>query len=108
MRLAVCTDGSIAFDSADVTTSGAMPGGGVDLGSTTTRRGTWHIVLKGGKPVIQAQWQGTGTSYSLTGYFDIVVGDGWKFRRCQRPSASSCRELLIVQDSNSDIPGFPQ
>jgi hypothetical protein len=43
----------------------------VDMGSTTSRRGQWGIVLFAGLPVVKAEWQGTGSSYSLTRYFRI-------------------------------------
>jgi hypothetical protein len=77
-RLAVCSDGRLEYDFSDLaSTPGALPGGGVDFGSTVTRRGAWSIVLRAGKPVLLGRWQGTGTSYSLTEYFDIVpAADG--------------------------------
>lgn len=77
-RLAVCSDGRLEFDFSDLaSTRGSLPGRNVDFGDTVTRRGTWSIVLRAGKPVLRGQWQGTGTSYSLTEYFDIVpASDG--------------------------------
>ena len=77
-RLAVCSDGRLEYDFSDLaSTPGTGSGGGHDLGSTVTRRGTWNIVLRAGKPVLLGRWQGTGTSYSLTEYFDIVpAADG--------------------------------
>lgn len=77
-RLAVCSDGRLEYDFSDLaSTPGAAPGGGVSFGDTVTRRGAWSIVLRAGKPVLLGRWQGTGTSYSLTEYFDIVpASDG--------------------------------
>jgi hypothetical protein len=69
MKLALCADGTIAFDSSDVASTGGTDG--VDMGSTTSRRGQWGIVLFAGIPVVKAQWEGTGSSYSLTRYFRI-------------------------------------
>jgi hypothetical protein len=75
-RLAICSDGRLEYDFSDLaSTPGAAPGAGVDFGSTVTRRGAWSIVLRAGKPVLLGTWQGTGTSYSLTEYFDIVPAD---------------------------------
>jgi hypothetical protein len=68
-RLALCADGSIAFDVSDLATTGGSDG--VDMGSSTSRRGQWGIVLLAGAPVVQARWTGTGSSYSLTRYFRI-------------------------------------
>ena len=79
-RLALCADGSIAFDASDVASTGGSDA--VDMGSTTSRRGQWGIVLLAGLPTVKAQWEGTGSSYSLTRYFHIeprsngVVVDG--------------------------------
>ena len=67
VRLALCNTGRIEYDVSDV---GSVPDGG-SIGSTTTRRGQWGVVLYAGSPVIKAQWQGTGTSYSLTAYFRV-------------------------------------
>jgi hypothetical protein len=77
-RLAVCSDGRLEYDFSDLaSTPGAGSGGGLDFGNTVTRRGAWNIVLRAGKPVLLGRWQGTGTSYSLTEYFDIVpAADG--------------------------------
>jgi hypothetical protein len=72
-KLALCSDGTISYDNSKVATTGSMPGGAVDMGDTIIRRGTWTIVLRGGRPVVRAQWRGTGSSYSLTGYFEIEV-----------------------------------
>ena len=49
---------------------GSVPDGG-SIGNTVTRRGQWGVVLYAGSPAIKAQWQGTGTSYSLTAYFRV-------------------------------------
>jgi hypothetical protein len=73
LRLAICSNGRLEYDESDLATTGNAPGGTVDFGKTITRRGEWSIVLRGGKPVLRADWQGTGTSYSLTAYFDIVL-----------------------------------
>jgi len=72
VRLALCADGTIAFDDSDVATTGGSDG--VDMGSTTSRRGEWSVVLLAGLPVVRAQWNGTGSSYSLTRYFRIQPG----------------------------------
>ena len=72
VRLALCADGRIEYDASDVAaTAGALPDGGVDLGSTVTRRGTWTVVLLAGAPAVRANWQGTGSTYTLTAYFHI-------------------------------------
>jgi hypothetical protein len=67
-RLALCGNGNIEYDVSDV---GSAPSGGGSMGSTTSRRGTWRVVLYAGAPAVEAHWQGTGTSYSLTRYFRI-------------------------------------
>lgn len=69
MKLALCADGSIAFDASDVASTGGS--NSVDMGSTTSRRGQWGIVLFAGLPTVKAQWEGTGSSYSLTRYFRV-------------------------------------
>lgn len=69
MRLALCADGTIAFDASDVASTGGTDA--VDMGSTTSRRGQWGIVLLAGLPTVKAQWDGTGSSYSLTRYFHV-------------------------------------
>jgi hypothetical protein len=69
VRLALCSDASIAFDVSDLATTGGADG--VDMGESTARRGEWGIVLLAGIPVVRAQWSGTGSSYSLTRYFRI-------------------------------------
>ena len=53
-------------DESDV---GSVPNG--DIGSSRSRRGTWQIVLRAGAPTVRAQWEGTGSSYSLIEYFDV-------------------------------------
>ena len=68
-RLALCADGTIAFDASDLASTGGSEG--VDMGSTTSRRGQWGIVLLAGLPTVKAQWEGTGSTYSLTRYFRI-------------------------------------
>jgi hypothetical protein len=67
-RLALCADGTVAYDFSDV---GSAPDGGGGLGTTVSRRGTWGIVLYAGAPMVRAQWQGSGSSYSLTAYFRV-------------------------------------
>ena len=71
VRLALCADGTVAYDASDVAATPGPLGGGADLGSTVTRRGTWDVVLVAGAPAVRAHWQGTGSSYSLTAYFHI-------------------------------------
>jgi hypothetical protein len=68
VRLALCANGNIEYDASDV---GSAPNGGGSMGSTVARRGTWTIVFYAGAPVVEAHWQGTGTSYSLTRYFRV-------------------------------------
>lgn len=72
VRLALCSDGTIAFDVSDVATTGGSDA--VDMGSSTSRRGSWDVVLLAGLPAVRAQWNGTGSSYSLTRYFRIRPG----------------------------------
>jgi len=68
-----CADGSMAYVSSDVaSTPGSSPGEGVDMGSTFSRRGRWSVVLYTGVPAVRADWEGTGTSYSLVAYFRIT------------------------------------
>ena len=72
MRLALCSDGSIAYSRSDLVASqGGEPGGGVDGGHSWSRRGVWSVVLYAGAPAVRAQWEGTGTSYSLVDYIQI-------------------------------------
>jgi hypothetical protein len=72
IKLALCSNGGIAFDASNLASA---PGGfnnpGVDMGGSVSRRGQWSIVLLGGAPVVRAEWEGTGSTYSLTGYFRI-------------------------------------
>jgi hypothetical protein len=75
VRLALCADGSAAYDASDVATTGAGSSGG-DVGSSMSRRGGWDVVLLAGAPAVRARWQGTGTSYSLTRYFRVVPEAG--------------------------------
>jgi hypothetical protein len=73
MKFAFCANGEIAYDESDVAAvSGPGFGDTGDMGSTTSRRGQWSIVMYGGAPTVMAHWRGTGTSYSLTAYFDVV------------------------------------
>ena len=69
VRLALCADGTIAFDVSDVATTGGSDA--VDMGNATARRGNWTVVLLAGMPVVRAAWSGTGSTYSLTRYFRI-------------------------------------
>jgi hypothetical protein len=69
LRLALCSDGTVAYDKSDVATTGGADG--VDMGDGVSRRGHWSIVLFAGAPAIRAEWEGTGTSYSLTRYFRV-------------------------------------
>ncbi|MGK2962657.1 MAG: hypothetical protein ACSLFK_11000 [Gemmatimonadaceae bacterium] len=74
-RLALCGDGSIGFDVSDLASTGGADG--VDMGSATSRRGQWSIVLLAGLPVVRAQWNGSGSGYSLSRYFRVQPrGDG--------------------------------
>jgi hypothetical protein len=41
------------------------------MGSSVSRRGQWSVVLYAGAPAIMAHWRGTGTSHSLTAYFEV-------------------------------------
>jgi hypothetical protein len=72
VRLALCADGTIAFDVSDVATTGGSDA--VDMGNATARRGAWSVVLYAGIPAVRAEWNGTGSSYSLTRYFRIQPG----------------------------------
>lgn len=72
IRLALCSDGTIAYSRSDLAaTPGALPGEGVGGGSSWSRRGRWSVVLYAGAPVVRAEWEGTGTSYSLVDYIRI-------------------------------------
>lgn len=72
IRLALCSDGTIAYSKSDlVATPGGLPGAGVDGGSSWARRGRWTVVLYAGAPSIRADWEGTGTSYSLVEYIRV-------------------------------------
>ena len=66
-RLALCADGTIAYDYSDVAST---PDGG-STGNTVARRGRWGIVLYAGAPMVRAEWEGTGSSYALTAYFKV-------------------------------------
>lgn len=92
VRLALCSDGSIEYDASDLaTTPGALPGGGVDMGGTVTRRGSWSIVLVAGEPAVRAQWRGTGSSYSLTAYFRVrPTADGAEVDGIRLPATDRC------------------
>jgi hypothetical protein len=92
VRLALCSDGTVAFDASDVASvPGGMPDAGMDYGSGRSRRGTWGIVLLAGAPVVRAQWEGTGTTYSLTEYFRIrPTADGATVDGTELPATGSC------------------
>jgi hypothetical protein len=90
VRIALCADGSMAYDASDVASvPGGLPDGGVDMGSTRTRRGNWGIVLRAGAPVVRAQWEGTGSSYGLTEYFQVRAAPG------SRTAVIDGRELTV-------------
>jgi hypothetical protein len=76
VRIAFCADGSMAYDASDVASLPDGAGGGGDMGSTRTRRGTWGIVLRAGAPTVRAEWEGSGSSYSLTEYFQVRAAPG--------------------------------
>jgi hypothetical protein len=71
MRFALCSNGEIAYDESDLATTGSSSRGTSDLGSTISRRGEWTVVLYAGAPKVMARWRGSGSSYSLTAYFDV-------------------------------------
>jgi hypothetical protein len=77
-KVSFCADGSMTYESSDLaSTPGSLPDAGVDMGSTVSRRGRWSIVLYTGIPVVRADWNGTGTSYSLVAYFRVTpAADG--------------------------------
>ena len=88
-RLALCGDGTIAFDASDLASTGGNDG--ADMGSTTSRRGHWGIVLFAGLPTVKAQWEGTGSSYSLTRYFRVVpTTNGARVDGAELASAGTC------------------
>jgi hypothetical protein len=74
MKVAFCSDGRMEYDASNLASTGASPAQTFDMGSTVTRRGVWRVVLRGGKAVVRAEWQGTGSSYSLTDYFEVSTG----------------------------------
>jgi hypothetical protein len=76
VRLALCGDGRIEYDASDVGSTPSPSGGSVDMGSSVARRGRWGIVLHAGAPMVRAEWEGTGTSYSLTAYFRVEPDAG--------------------------------
>jgi hypothetical protein len=91
VKLALCADGSIAYERSDVATTGGDDA--VDMGSSMSRRGQWDIVLYAGAPAVRAQWEGTGTSYSLTRYFHIEPsrdGSGARIDGVNLGVAGSC------------------
>jgi hypothetical protein len=69
LQLSLCSDGTIAYDASDLASTGGDAG--VDMGSSISRRGKWGVVLLAGSPTVRAEWNGTGTSYSLTRYFRV-------------------------------------
>jgi len=73
VRLALCADGTVTYSRSDLAaTPGALPGEGVDAGSSWSRRGRWRIVVYAGLPAVRADWEGTGSSYSLVRYIRVV------------------------------------
>ena len=88
-RLALCADGSVAFDVSDVATTGGADA--VDMGSSTSRRGQWQVVLLAGLPVVRAQWSGSGSTYSLTRYFRIEpLASGARIDGTELPVTGRC------------------
>jgi hypothetical protein len=72
VRVALCAGGRIEYSRSDLaTTPGSFPDAGVDMGSSYSRRGTWSVVLYAGIPVVRAEWEGSGTSYSLIAYLRV-------------------------------------
>lgn len=91
VRLALCADGSIAFDVSDLASTGGAEG--VDIGDATSRRGQWSVVLLAGAPVVRAHWSGTGSSYSLTRYFRVrpnADGTAARIDGTELPVTGSC------------------
>jgi hypothetical protein len=91
MRLALCSDQTIAFDASDLATTGGPDA--VDMGDATSRRGTWSVVLLAGMPVVRAKWNGTGSTYSLTRYFRIrpsADGSSARIDATNLPVTGSC------------------
>ncbi len=89
VRLALCSDATIAFDVSDLASTGGADG--VDMGDATSRRGRWSVVLLAGRPVVRAQWTGTGSSYSLTRYFRIEPkGSSAVIDGTELPVSGSC------------------
>lgn len=91
VRLALCANGTIAFDVSDLASTGGADG--VDMGDATSRRGQWGVVLLAGTPVVRAHWNGTGSSYSLTRYFRVeprANGSGARIDGTELPVAGSC------------------
>ncbi|CAN5869821.1 hypothetical protein BH24GEM1_BH24GEM1_18440 [soil metagenome] len=72
VHLALCAGGRIEYSRSDLaTTPGSFPDARVDMGSSYSRRGTWTVVLYAGVPVVRAEWEGSGTSYSLVAYLRV-------------------------------------
>jgi hypothetical protein len=94
VKIAFCANGSMSYDASDVgTVPGATSGETNDLGSSISRRGGWNVVLLGGAPVVRADWEGTGTSYSLTRYFRVrpsAQGKSAHIDGAEVPLAGSC------------------
>ena len=91
VRFAFCADGSMAFDVSDLASTGGADG--VDMGDATSRRGRWGVVLLAGVPVVRANWNGTGSSYSLTRYFRVQPNTGGSDARIDGttlPATGSC------------------
>ncbi len=91
VRLALCADGGIAFDVSDLASTGGA--NGVDMGDAMSRRGKWSVVLLAGTPAVRAEWNGTGSSYSLTRYFRVQPrsdGSGARVDGTELSVAGSC------------------
>jgi hypothetical protein len=67
VRLALCGDGSIAYDRSDLASAG-----GYDIGETVVRRGVWSVVLYAGAPAVRAEWEGSGSTHDLVQYFQVA------------------------------------
>ncbi len=81
----------MAFDVSDLASTGGADG--VDMGDATSRRGQWGVVLLAGVPVVRANWNGTGSSHSLTRYFRVqpnTDGSGARIDGTTLPATGSC------------------
>lgn len=72
VHLSLCADGKIAYSRSELAaTPGPLPETGVHGGTSWSRQGVWTIVLLAGGPVVRAEWEGTGSTYSLVDYIRI-------------------------------------